>query len=547
MPRMGMDDDVFADVRAGEAAQAMDDYRAWTQRKHDLDPDRIKAIVTALDVAFEKNPKLAARSWSYFRHVLGQRDGLALGQELAAADACAWAGYQRFAGDQARTAPIVCVDLIDSPETLMRSQLRSTGRALQLPLAFMPPRYLRCPWLFTTLHHEVGHTLDVDFSVSTGVCGEMPKAGISTTTARYWKQWSREIVCDAFAVLASGPAFVWSLATVLDALDAWEAWELNSVHPPSRLRIEIVLALVDAAGWTSTSLPYVDALVRRSDPAGGPPPMESLRGEVRTIADLVMNATLRGARMKAYASADDVHTIEEAVAKLVRGETPEPLPIRIAPSAAQLAVIHSRTQATRAAASKLVQSAKAPPWTPTDATWADLRKRVEQETRTVGIEDGRKRPPLELLEKHDNISFIGATHHSLAARMETAFAQRSSRRWPRVEVFFTSDRVLERIDTVLVAKKQAACAALRERLAVWAEAWTLYDCDDPYCFASYWDADSDRPDARIHVSPYVWGQDPAICPAVDYVRGREPSQEFNVYRAGLARLRETAPRIASNE
>jgi len=126
------DDDGFAAARRIELARVRADYDRWKgARRARLGDDRLKAITTALDAAFASPyPELAARSWSFFAHVLAQRDDVAHGPLLEAADACAWDAYRAFAGD-AIAPPLVCVDLIDAPLTYPRSQVRAATRALQ--------------------------------------------------------------------------------------------------------------------------------------------------------------------------------------------------------------------------------------------------------------------------------------------------------------------------------------------------------------------------------------------------------------------------------
>lgn len=520
-----------------EIQRVQADYLRWKQSpSKSIDEARSKAIVTVLDTAFARKPELAARSWSFFRHVLAQREGLAVGRMLQLADACAWDGYYQFRSSAAIAQPIVCLDLIDSPLTYLRTQVRASTRSLQLPLAFVPPRFLSCPWLLTTLHHEVGHTLDVDLGVTREVQLGISGGAIPGSDQALWSQWALEIVCDAYAIAVSGPAFVWSLASVFDALDQWNGWSLGDKHPPAELRIAVGVALARRMRWETADVqPLVDELLR----GGVLPRFTGLLAQVDAIAELVLR------HLPSPARATDRVQLAQAAETLARGGSVDELPIRIVPAAAQLAVLRSSSRETLQEIDKAFESATTPDWLPSDEEWSQFADRVEKMVGTLGVETGRKIPPQELLIRHDRVAFVAATNHQLAAGLACAFAKRT-RKWAELELFFLSDGALRGIDPALVAKKANALDELRDTLSTWAESWQVYEYDTPYYFASYWDVGASSPEGRIHVSPYIWGADISECPAVDHLHCGDPSSAFRMYEAGLAALRASARVLESS-
>jgi hypothetical protein len=542
-------------LRDLDAARLRADYQGWRDEpaaRH-LGEPRKRAITVVMDALFDQplEDRLAARTWSFFRHVLAQRETLTYGQRLERADACAAAGYLALGADLA--PPLVCLDPIEAPQSYARGALRADARGLPIPIVFVPPAYLTCPWLLTTVHHEVGHALDRELGVSRGLASrvELAIGGAASERARaVWRRWLVEIVCDAFALRASGPAFACTLVAVLERLGTLRDWDDDGAHPPAAIRLPLLFALLRAADVPRAVLAPLDPIEARvralaaelAERAG------ELARHVEPIAELVMNAWIARsdqplARLGPDAAADGT-VIAATAAEIVAGNAPV-VDVRIAPAAAQLAVLASSRDATAAKAAEVIDVAKAPEWAGSPRQWDSLRERAQAMTATIVGGDGRKVPPDELLRAHDAIAFVGATHHQLAAALIRARGARGARRWRRIEVFFTADAALAGMRSArgdLAAEKRVAMSALVAALAG-AEAWTIYEVDVPFYFASYWDVD--REDGRIHVSPYIWGEDVATCPAIDYVRGRTPSPAFLAYARGLDELRRSARRLAS--
>jgi hypothetical protein len=544
--------DPFAAYAQLELARLLDDYRGWRDEAEkagdfvNLDRDRYEAIRVVLDEVFVSKPQVAGRTWSFFRSILAQRHSPTLGQSLTLADACAADGYLALVAN-GLAPPIVALDFIDSPETYPRSRLYPTSRSLPIPLAFVPPHFLSCPWLLTALHHEIGHALYRDLSMEStlalAIAGAHPKLDDS-----HWLLWLEEITCDAIAIRLAGPAFVWSLASVLDRRRQLDVWDDSKPHPPAGIRLPLAIAMVEALGWPVGQLETVQQRTAQIESGYGGVFVE-LRRQVNDVAAVLMHTplhTLSGTLAQhGPARGADAGVIEEAVATLLAARAPKDVPIRLAPSAAQLAILHTTDPpATTLAIDAMFRQAKSLPWVSSDAAWQGMRERVRTMAVPMLADDGRKVPPLVLLQRHQQIAFVGATHHQLATAIQSAAGQRAQP-WDRLELFFTSDAALQRIGgDELVNKKQAAMDELRHVVAR-AKTWTMYELEVPYYFASYWDVD--REDGRIHVSPYVWGQDIARCPAVDYVRGRAPSPAYLQYARGLEALRNTSRVLDSSD
>ncbi|HEX2691076.1 MAG TPA: hypothetical protein VHN14_30890 [Kofleriaceae bacterium] len=347
-------------------ARVREEFTRWCQEMPSvLDEQRVQAVRAVLATAFEANPQTAARTWTFFRHVLSQRSGFDA-VLLRRADACATDGYLAF-GVKALAPPIVCLDLIDTPLSYMRSAVRAKTRALPIPVAFIPPHYLSCPWLLTTLHHEVGHALERDLAISAALDAAFASLDHVSDHARStWRRWFVEIICDAFAVRLTGPAYAWSLATVLDQQEQWDEWNDTSVHPPAAVRIPLLAAMARILGSKTDLLsPLLDRARRGLEGYAGLP--RELVTQAEAIAALVLTTNIpalgRSIADAGPMTRDDTSLIEGAVAALVeRRPPPGAFPIRLAPAAAQIAILQSPCADTAAAIDHLVRDAMVPRW-----------------------------------------------------------------------------------------------------------------------------------------------------------------------------------------
>ncbi|MBM4046172.1 MAG: hypothetical protein FJ279_13760 [Planctomycetes bacterium] len=156
-----------------------------------------------------------------------------------------------------------------------------------------------------------------------------------------------------------------------------------------------------------------------------------------------------------------------------------------------------------------------------------------------------KKPPVELLLKHVKMAFVGATNDQLAGMCAEALRDNPSKTWESVTVFLLADEQLRWIATsdrphkLLLDLKVTAVKDLKDVLTRHARHCEFLEYDRPFYFASYWDWD--KPGGRIHVSPYIWGADVRVCPALDYTWvTRDPTPQYRAYLDGLHHLRQLA-------
>lgn len=62
------------------------------------------------------------------------------------------------------------------------------------------------------------------------------------------RNWVKELLCDLLAAEAAGPAFLWAVAAFGLPLNRSEA---TFTHPPTTLRVKLILDLLDRNGWRS--------------------------------------------------------------------------------------------------------------------------------------------------------------------------------------------------------------------------------------------------------------------------------------------------------
>jgi len=127
-----------------------------------------------------------------------------------------------------------------------------------------------------------------------------------------------------------------------------------------------------------------------------------------------------------------------------------------------------------------------------------------------------KAPPIERLELHRDIAFLGASNDQLPAALAVAFQLRGQRRWQRLQVWSLEDEVLRQVTSAgrrgeaLLRPRDRAEELLGGLLPRVAERWSLcryrgLKLGEQWRFASLWDWQG--PGGYVHSSPYVPGQD----------------------------------------
>jgi hypothetical protein len=531
----------------------------------------------------------AERAWSFFGMIQGQHRDPELGPWLQVADRCVQDGYEVLRrGCEALGVtsslpppPVTFAEAIRSPVVYARSaKVRVPGLVsdaileLPLPVVVYPPNQLQSLWLYSTLHHEVGH----NFDRALGLSAELQRAIETGLDQRRdeWCSWTREILADAVGVGLGGEGFAYTLAEVLASLSLMAVSSLDGAHPPAVVRLVLVASMLDGlaalGSGRAESITATTAQLRQlaETSLANLPELKDLRAYVddaRVVARLVLSSNLSalGERPLAATLPDVVadSTTAHAMAALLRLDavareaalqtSAPPNSWRLLPSAARLAV-RAIPGATEAALDELQRAGdalrgkmSAPDWVIEPTRWRTLRSLIPQLDRSIYEEEatGYKRPPHRLLCEYERIAFVAATNDQLADRLRKAFAARSSRRWASLELFFLDDAELAAIAAgegttprALVAAKANALEELSKLVPDVAERWAFYTYARPYYFASYWDHEEQG--GRIHVSPFIWGQPVKKCPGLDYLwhrDRREPTREYRAYAAGLAGLR----------
>ncbi|HRI50333.1 MAG TPA: hypothetical protein PLW65_09130, partial [Pseudomonadota bacterium] len=200
-----------------------------------------------------------------------------------------------------------------------------------------------------------------------------------------------------------------------------------------------------------------------------------------------------------------------------------------------------------------------PDWSLTEARLLTLRSAMRHlvETRLSSGPEPWKLPPVELLVRHDVISFVGATHGQLLESLKKARQQRGERPWTRIELYALADAPLRRLTLgqksgqALFEERDASLRELRSYLSQHKIAHQQYLYDDSYLVVSYWDAEDNeaRPrggaPAHIHVSSHLWGLDLRRAPAHDYEApaGEPLPPQMRQYVDALRQLRKLSSEI----
>lgn len=216
--------------------------------------------------------------WRLFRTIFAQRLDPEERRLLDAADLIAEDCYRpciQVARDweliygEYREPPLVWIDAGTSPLIFPRqSEARALGltqrpyltQRLPIPIIVMPPDHAACLWLYSTLHHEVGHSLDQDLRrdgkgqrISEEMCQKLvdglAAVGVDTASRLVWKRWADEIVADAFGVLLGGAGFAACLTGLLVPLAPGRAEVvLENEHPDTLVRVELIAQMLERCG-----------------------------------------------------------------------------------------------------------------------------------------------------------------------------------------------------------------------------------------------------------------------------------------------------------
>jgi hypothetical protein len=355
--------------------------------------------------------------------------------------------------------------------------------------------------------------------------------------------------------MLAGAAFVLELCGWADALDDDRALA-SATHPFPTVRVAFGRAMLTRLGVELADRRLVELVDRVADRAS-----EDRRRAAELVAEVVLDeplAALKGGAVRDLdpGAARDHRLLLAAVGELTTGPSARAVtrtvPYRLLPSLARLGI--SLGQPATAVADAVFAEATVRP-VPEAAPFK--RQRFTQRTLraiTAPIldeeQDGLKLAPPGLFAAASAVTFVGATNDGLPKLFED-FAKERRPHKRRIELFFLSDTALGGLATDgrdARATRELRAAALRglDRAALdgVAEEWALYEHDEPYFFASYWDAA--RPGGRIHVSNHGWGLDLKRAPSIDHVwssAAERPDRTYQWYLDALDGLKSRARRL----
>ncbi|NOK08968.1 hypothetical protein [Corallococcus exercitus] len=382
--------------------------------------------------------------------------------------------------------PLLAVEPIDSPLYVPRAHVpgewlaQATPAQLPLPVVLCPGNLLEEPWAWAMLFHELGHHLDTARGDSISVLPLLEVEDERVNLGAWLNEsWLGEVIADLYAGLLGG-------AGAVETLKASFTTRPNSGSHPADADRKMILE----AAWTG--------ILDGSTPSGERP------------NDIVARALVERFKPWHARVAGDCVSAEASSARLVPGFLFRQHLAGTPPDALRESCQHAF------ASGKRFQ----PPWVLTEGHLKTLAEAMRNlvETRVRPGAEALKVPPLELLIRHDRISFVGATHGQLVAELREAKKHRNKPH-ALIEVFALADVPLReltlggRSGEVLLADRDESLRELREYLNHEQIPHRLYLYDQPYFFASFWDVEGvearpeDAPPAHIHVSSAQWGMD----------------------------------------
>ncbi|MCS6839776.1 MAG: hypothetical protein NZ701_03230, partial [Roseiflexus sp.] len=306
--------------------------------------------------------------WRLFRFIFDQRHDEPGRTLLRAADVIAADCYNSMMAtavrwqllrDEVRPPPLTFFDAEFSALTASRgAEARAFGLALgryrrlrlPLPVILLPSDQAESLWLYTTLHHEVGHNLDQDLRPPGGrlISEELSRHATSVLDAireRDWERWMPEIVADAFGVLLGGAGFGYTMAALLLAAPVAERPDPGE-HPNTPLRLRLLAELLRRC-----ALPQFDAVAGWIDQALAavpvPTALHPYLDDVAAVAAMTLDMPLMALGQRPLCQlapdlAGEATLIEQLACHLLDPQAQPPnahgYPWRLVPAAAQYAV-----------------------------------------------------------------------------------------------------------------------------------------------------------------------------------------------------------------
>lgn len=462
--------------------------------------------------------------------------------------------------------PVVLFEPMATPMTMNRGGsigLNFTGgsaTAIPFPLVFIPHYPDTSVGSLCVIQHEVGHNLDEDFGISESIepllenrLSESNNQDVDT-----WLAWLPELAADVFGLILAGTALAVELADWARVLGDDNALA-SSTHPYPSVRVRFAEEVMTLLG-----IELSDAVASLLDIPTAERTDETTRLLKQTpeVATAMMCSPIPHLghmefRDLASGAADDHRDVLNAAQKLTDSSDAEHLntiPYRLIPSVANIAI------AFGAEPNSVFTKLQAACDGRKDATAVRLRHATfvinsikDVVPPILDVEsDQLKRPPADLFRTVREVSFVGAQNDGLPKLFQKYLAT-DARPKRHINIFYLTEQVLSRMTPtgqspdVLISWRTRSLAALTpEFMNSIADSWQIFEHDEPYFFASYWDASA--PGGRIHTSSHGWGQNIKYAPAVDYVwpeHADRPNRKYRWYLDSLSGLFEKATLMTS--
>ena len=455
--------------------------------------------------------------------------------------------------DRANHEPALVIEPMTTPVTFTQGDARvgarhraSDSTALPFPVVFAPPYPEAAVSALSVLHHEVGHNLDHALQITEELTPRF-EARAPEGNRPGWPSWTREVVADALGTLLAGAGLGRELLKWRAVYPGRDGGRSHA-HPPLLARGALCYHWLSELGLPLDEPTIADLVRARDEHAAGSAEDAAL---VRDLAALVLTHPLRalnGGALRDLAR-DLARDHAGAVAAARRDDAPlDDVPDRLWPLVAALRVERGVDDARvardmmRGAAGRTRGDASAQAW----LFQADLMSAARP--TVLDYRAGwRKVPPVELIARARDVTFVGATNDTLPEMLAKAH-KLAGRCLESLTIYFLHPDAVRAMapdpahaDAHVARGRRARGEFGDSLLASVATRWEILEFDRPYFFASYFDAD--RPGGRIHVSSHGWGQDIKEAPAIDYVWPPEkarPGRAYAWYRQALDGLRREA-------
>lgn len=314
--------------------------------------------------------------WRIFRYIIALHKDANLGPLVDAAGLIARDCYltcmnkardwQLVDENQFRAPPLVYLEAEMLPSTASRGYAaqslgfplrRYRNMVLPIPLILLPSDNASSMWLFSTLHHEVGHNLDQDLNLKKDLSGtafliHLKNKNVPDERQQNWFNWIGEILADAFGIMLGGAGFAHALSWLLLVMapePKFQTLNVGDKHPPFYVRVNLLIAMLR---WFKVNElnEAADLIQQTWDAMQKPDWVAHYTLDTETVADFFFTQKLPALGKRSISElapdmSDDVRRVADLQRYLRSGLGPDPnLPAsatwRHVPLAAQMAFIN---------------------------------------------------------------------------------------------------------------------------------------------------------------------------------------------------------------